>query len=194
MAFFDKINSIAKNVGDKTGDAIEMAKINARIASERSAMNDIYRQLGEAYYAHRINGGEGEPVEAAAMYSQLDQHTAAIDEAQKQIVAIKAEGERRAAEAAAAEEAASAVKTQTSVQPGIPVFNTGMPAQEQRVECPQCGAGLNADVRFCSQCGAKIEPPAPEAAEAPQSRVCPGCGAEVAQGMKFCSQCGAKVE
>lgn len=88
MAFFDKINSIAKNVGDKTGDAIEMAKINARIASERSAMNDIYRQLGEAYYAHRINGGEGEPVEAAAMYSQLDQHTAAIDEAQKQIVAI----------------------------------------------------------------------------------------------------------
>ena len=133
-------------------------------------------------------------MEAAAMYSQLDQHTAAIDEAQKQIVAIKAEGERRAAEAAAAEEAASAVKTQTSVQPGIPVFNTGMPAQEQRVECPQCGAGLNADVRFCSQCGAKIEPPAPEAAEAPQSRVCPGCGAEVAQGMKFCSQCGARVE
>ena len=47
MAFFDKLNSIAKNVGDKTGDAIEMAKINARIASERGAMNDIYRQLGE---------------------------------------------------------------------------------------------------------------------------------------------------
>ena len=113
MAFFDKINSIAKNVGDKTGDAIEMAKINARIASERSAMNDIYRQLGEVYYAHRVNGGEGEPAEAAAIYSQLDQRTAAIDEAQKQIVAIKAEGERRAAEAAAAEEAASAVKTQT---------------------------------------------------------------------------------
>ena len=183
MAFFDKINSIAKNVGDKTGDAIEMAKINARIASERSAMNDIYRQLGEAYYAHRINGGEGEPAEAAAIYSQLDQRTAAIDEAQKQIVAIKAEGERRAAEAAAAEEAASAVKTQTSVQPGIPVFNTGMPAQEQRVECPQCGAGLNADAKFCPQCGTRIEPPVPEAAEAPQSRVCPGCGAEVAPGM-----------
>ena len=180
MAFFDKINSIAKNVGDKTGDAIEMAKINARIASERSAMNDIYRQLGEVYYAHRVNGGEGEPAEAAAIYSQLDQRTAAIDEAQKQIVAIKAEGERRAAEAAAAEEAASAVKTQTSVQPGIPVLDTSMPAEGQSVKC--------------SQCGARIEPPVPEAAEAPQSRVCPGCGAEVAQGMKFCSQCGARVE
>lgn len=194
MAFFDKINSIAKNVGDKTGDAIEMAKINARIASERSAMNDIYRQLGEAYYAHRINGGEGEPVEAAAIYSQLDQRTAAIDEAQKQIVAIKAEGERRAAEAAAAEEAASAVKTQTSVQPGIPVLDTSMPAGGQSVKCSQCGANLNADAKFCPQCGTRIEPPVPEAAEAPQSRVCPGCGAEVAKGMKFCSQCGARVE
>ena len=115
MAFFDKINSIAKNVGDKTGDAIEMAKINARIASERSAMNDIYRQLGEVYYAHRVNGGEGEPAEAAAIYSQLDQRTAAIDEAQKQIVAIKAEGERRAAEAAAAEESAYIPFAETEV-------------------------------------------------------------------------------
>ena len=194
MAFFDKINSIAKNVGDKTGDAIEMAKINARIASERGAMNDIYRQLGEAYYAHRVNGGEGEPAEAAAIYSQLDQRTAAIDEAQKQIVAIKAEGERRAAEAVAAEEAAAAEKEQKRVQPGVPVFDTGMPAQEQRVECPQCGANLNADAKFCPQCGTRIESPVSEAAEAPQSRVCPGCGAEVAQGMKFCSQCGARVE
>lgn len=189
MAFFDKINSIAKNVGDKTGDAIEMAKINARIASERSAMNDIYRQLGEAYYAHRINGGEGEPAEAAAMYSQLDQRTAAIDEAQKQIVAIKAEGERRAAE-----EAAAAEKEQKSVQPGIPVLDTSMPAGGQSVKCSQCGANLNADAKFCPQCGTRIDPPVPEAAEAPQSRVCPGCGAEVAQGMKFCSQCGARVE
>lgn len=191
MAFFDKINSIARNVGDKTGDAIEIAKINARIASERGAMNDIYRQLGEAYYAHRINGGEGEPAEAAAMYSQLDQRTAAIDQAQKQIVAIKAEGERRAAEAAAAEEAA---KAQKNAQPGVPVADNGTPAQGQGMKCPQCGAGLNADARFCPQCGAKIEPPAPEAAEAQQGRVCPGCGAEVAPGMKFCSQCGARIE
>ena len=109
-------------------------------------------------------------------------------------MAIKAEGERRAAEAVAAEEAASAVKTQTSVQPGIPVLDTSMPAEGQSVKCSQCGAGLNADAKFCPQCGARIEPPVPEAAEAPQSRVCPGCGAEVAQGMKFCSQCGARVE
>ena len=157
-------------------------------------MNDIYRQLGEAYYAHLINGGEGEPAEAAAIYSQLDQRTAAIDEAQKQIVAIKAEGERRAAEAAATEEAAAAEKEQKRVQPGVPVFDTGMPAGGQSVKCSQCGANLNADAKFCPQCGTRIEPPVPEAAEAPQSRVCPGCGAEVAPGMKFCSQCGARVE
>ena len=87
-----------------------------------------------------------------------------------------------AAEAAAAEEAASAVKTQTSVQPGIPVLDTSMPAGGQSVKCSQCGANLNADAKFCPQCGTRIEPPVPEAAEAPQSRVCPGCGAEVGAG------------
>lgn len=186
MAFFDKINSIAKNVGDKTGDAIEMAKINARIASERGAMSDIYRQLGEAYYAHRVNGGEGEPAEAAAMYSQLDQRSAAIDEAQRQLVAIKAEGERRAAEAAAD-------KAQAGVQPGVPVYDTAAPAEGQGAKCPRCGAELGAEAKFCPQCGARTEPPAPEAA-APECRVCPGCGAEVAPGMKFCSRCGIRVE
>jgi len=29
-------------------------------------MNDLFKQLGEAYYAQRTNGGEGEPAEAAA--------------------------------------------------------------------------------------------------------------------------------
>ena len=80
------------------------------------------------------------------------------------------------------------------MQPGIPVLDTGMPAEGQSVKCSQCGANLNADAKFCPQCGTRIEPPVSEAAEAPQSRVCPGCGAEVAQGMKFCSQCGARVE
>lgn len=115
MAFLDKLSTIAKSVGEKTEDAIEIAKISAKIASERSTMNDLFKQLGEAYYAQRTNGGEGEPAEAAALYSRLQQSAAAIDEAQKQIVVIKAESERRAAAAAAAEREQSGDKpTQTA--------------------------------------------------------------------------------
>lgn len=114
MAFLDKLSTIAKSVGEKTEDAIEIAKISAKIASERSTMNDLFKQLGEAYYAQRTNGGEGEPAEAAALYSRLQQSAAAIDEAQKQIVVIKAESERRAAEAAAA---AAAEREQSGDKP-----------------------------------------------------------------------------
>ena len=51
MALFDKINTIAKNVGEKTGEAIEITKLNAKISGEKSAIADLYKQLGEKIYA-----------------------------------------------------------------------------------------------------------------------------------------------
>ena len=46
------------------------------------------------------------------------------------------------------------------------------------ISCPQCGARLSADSKFCNKCGAKMQ------------TSCPGCGAAVTPGSKFCSQCG----
>lgn len=58
----------------------------------------------------------------------------------------------------------------------------GAPAQSSApftsISCPQCGAKLSADSKFCNKCGAKIK------------STCPGCGAAVTPGSKFCSQCG----
>ncbi|MBN2148469.1 MAG: zinc ribbon domain-containing protein [Anaerolineales bacterium] len=52
-----------------------------------------------------------------------------------------------------------------------------------RATCPNCGAALAKKVKFCPECGAKIE------AEAH----CTECGAKLAPGAKFCAECGAKV-
>lgn len=38
MDLFDKIGNIAKNIGDRTNDAIEITKLNAKIATEKSAV------------------------------------------------------------------------------------------------------------------------------------------------------------
>lgn len=58
----------------------------------------------------------------------------------------------------------------------------GAPAQSSApftsISCPQCGARLSADSKFCNKCGAKIK------------STCPGCGAAITPGSKFCSQCG----
>ena len=50
------------------------------------------------------------------------------------------------------------------------------------VPCPNCGKANAAGVKFCSDCGGKME-----VAKVP----CISCGAELREGAKFCSECGA---
>ena len=52
-----------------------------------------------------------------------------------------------------------------------------------RATCPNCNAPLAANVKFCPECGAKIQSQAH----------CTQCGAKLAQGAKFCAECGAKA-
>lgn len=49
--------------------------------------------------------------------------------------------------------------------------------------CPQCEAPINANAKFCPECGAKLK----------IVKYCPDCGAEVVASAKFCADCGCKV-
>jgi membrane protease subunit (stomatin/prohibitin family) len=53
----------------------------------------------------------------------------------------------------------------------------------QTIPCVKCGAQVQAEARFCTECGAKQE-----------KQTCPNCQAELASGSKFCRECGTKVE
>jgi len=53
------------------------------------------------------------------------------------------------------------------------------------VPCPGCGKANAAGVKFCSDCGGKME-----VAKVP----CVKCGAELREGAKFCSECGSSQE
>jgi membrane protease subunit (stomatin/prohibitin family) len=57
--------------------------------------------------------------------------------------------------------------------------------QTNTVPCPSCGKQNAAGIKFCSDCGSKME-----AAKVP----CVKCGAELREGAKFCSECGASQE
>jgi len=50
------------------------------------------------------------------------------------------------------------------------------------MNCKSCGAELKENVKFCPQCGAKIEPD-----------VCPKCNTPLKSGANFCPQCGTKI-
>ena len=49
-------------------------------------------------------------------------------------------------------------------------------------QCPNCGARIDDDSRFCAECGKEI----------PQGTVCPHCGASMNDGDVYCQNCGKK--
>ena len=98
MAFFDKINDFAKNISDKTSDAIETSKLNSKIAAEKLAANEELLKIGQHYYDLYL---AGQAEEAILPFCEAAKgHLDAAEQMQGEIDRIKAENE--AAKAAAA--------------------------------------------------------------------------------------------
>lgn len=166
MAFFDKINNLAKNISDKTSDAIETGKLNSKANAEKNLAAEDLKKIGEVYYNIWLETGEAAPG-AEELFQSAKGHYDAAEEALAEVERIRAENEAAKAAAAA-------------------------PASEG-LTCTGCGAVNPPGTRFCSNCGTKLEAPSP-APEPEAARTCSACGAPLADGMKFCGECGAKNE
>lgn len=59
-------------------------------------------------------------------------------------------------------------------------------------KCPNCGADIPDDRRFCASCGSPIPQPEAPVAEA-EKKFCHNCGAELAADSLFCEKCGKRV-
>lgn len=166
MALFDRLNDLARNITDKTTDAIETGKFASKANSEKNLAGGELKKIGEYYYGIFAAGGEVAP-EILEFCTAAKAHYDAAAEAQAEIDRIRAENE--------AERAAAAAPTASAAPAGL--------------ICPGCGAAIADGLKFCGQCGTKIEVPA-----APVSGICPACGAAVADGVRFCGACGARME
>lgn len=65
-------------------------------------------------------------------------------------------------------------------KPKTPAATSGATATKK---CPQCGAAMPANAKFCSECGTSLLP-----------ATCPQCGHAVTPGAKFCIECGAALK
>ena len=128
MAFFDKLSQAAKNIGDRTTDAIETTKLNSKIASEKLAANEELLKIGQHYYDLYLVGQADEVIleYCRAAKSHLD----TADQLQAEIDRIKAENE--------AQKHASA-------------------APSGGITCPGCGTQLPAGTKFCNSCGQRLD-------------------------------------
>ncbi len=164
MAFFDKLNQVAKNIGDKASDTVETTKLNSKIKAERQAAAELLEKIGEYYYNLYAAGGEVAP-EVLELCQTAKGHYENIQNAQNEIERIKAENEAPAPAVAAA------------------------PASAGGTTCPACGTANAPGTKFCQGCGNNLQ----AAPAAPAGIFCPGCGAQVQPGIKFCNQCGYKM-
>lgn len=171
MAFFEKLSDMAKNIGDKTGDAIETTKLNSKIKAENEAADEELKKIGAFYYEQFKQSGEAAP-ELLELFQTAKSHYDAAAVAQAEIDRIKAENEEIRA---AAENAP------------VPAAKTA----PEEIDCPGCGAANIPGTKFCCACGIRLESPAPAK---PEQKICPGCGTIVAPGVKFCPECGNRME
>lgn len=145
MAFFDKLNDFAKNISDKTTDAIETGKLSSRINSEKNLAGEELKKIGEHYYNLWLEGGKIAP-EVLEFCSAAKGHYDAAQEAQAEIDRIRAENEAAKAAAAAAASAAAA-QVPAAAPPAPPAVKF----------CTGCGAELAPGVKFCGSCGTRTE-------------------------------------
>lgn len=158
MAFFEKLGELAKNVGEMTNEALENSRKGSQITSETKKIRELKEQIGNYYWEEYQNG--------TRLYEPVQELCEEIKSSMEIIAALQEELE-----------AARKAQEETEIAAAPAAGNI----------CPSCGNENGADVRFCAQCGQKLE-------ETPAERFCTSCGTKNAAGTNFCCKCGAKLE
>ena len=101
MAFMEKLGNVAKSIGEMAGDAIEMAKIEAKQKSAETAYKEELKKIGEFYCAVYRAGGQLAPEIEETVKAAVANYDIVIEQ-QKLIDSINQE---KALEKMAAQEA-----------------------------------------------------------------------------------------
>lgn len=187
MAFFDRLK-------EKTGDMIEISKINSKISEEKKKIAANKAALAEHYWT-KFENGEVLDDEAAALCAAIVDSNNAIQAYNREIQKIKEEPAQTAQPAPAAPQAPTSDAVQpespSEAPPEQPAQTVDAPvepvATEESRPCQNCGAMLLAGKKFCSECGSPNIPPKPVEEK---NIFCQNCGTSLEKGKKFCSECG----
>lgn len=184
MAFLEKLNKMAKNIEDKTGDALEISKYTAQKAKAEAAHREELRKIGKFYYDFYLAGGQIE-TEIVEVMQSAKAHADAVEEAQALIDGIRDENalERleRQAEKEAEKEAPAAVAEQLPAEEPVP-----------QVEIPEA-VTETPETETAAETAEQAEALQTEKYKA-EDRICSVCGNKVDAGVKFCGECGNKME
>ena len=144
MDFFNKLGDLAKSVGDKTNDMLEIGKLNSRIHGEEDSIEQHYFDLGE-YIFEKFESGVAMDERATVICLAIRERKANIRAMQEEIQQIKQEQDdlRRAKAEARQEAREQARQAKAAMAAGTET-------------CPVCGATIAAGSKFCGDCGTQL--------------------------------------
>lgn len=88
--FLNKLGDMAKTAADKTGDMIEIGKLNAKISTEEAAIAKQKEQIGNFYWEQFLSGQE-QPATVTEWCQAIRASQEAIDALQAEISTLKGE-------------------------------------------------------------------------------------------------------
>ncbi|MBR5520362.1 MAG: hypothetical protein IKU54_00025 [Oscillospiraceae bacterium] len=100
MAFFEKLNKVAKVIEEKTNDSMEMSRLTAKAGNAEIGFNKDIQKIGEFYYEFFLAGGTVEPNILATMKSAKNNQDT-LAEAKAEMARLEENIEERKAEAKA---------------------------------------------------------------------------------------------
>ena len=118
MAFMDKIKQGAKNIGNKTSDAIEITKLNNTINTEKYNAKEEFKKIGEYYYNLFVEDPAKVDESVLEFCEAAKAHFIKAEEAQKTIDNIKAESAAQKEAAKAEKEAEKAAAEEEKEEDG----------------------------------------------------------------------------
>ncbi len=88
MAFLDKLSSMAKDVTEKAGDAVEITKLKAKVSKEKGAIDEVLQKIG-GHFMEKFTAGEELDEAVAAMCKEVAEHNKVVEDLMAQIAAVK---------------------------------------------------------------------------------------------------------
>lgn len=155
MAFLENLGKAAQAAAKKSGELVEVTKLNVNINSEEDKIHKLYTQIGKVTFEKYSASGVAEDNvrEACEAIVVLEQNVKALRDkiaevkGTKQCIGCGTEMEKNqifCSKCGAKNEIAPAAAAQEPAN------------QAAAVICPACGATLAAGAVFCTNCGAKV--------------------------------------
>lgn len=151
MSFFNTLNTLAKNFGDVTSDALEGNNVSSRLRKEREEISDVFRVIGEWAYEDYKNGKQFDS-DVMDLMKRLDGHVETVKNLENQLgVASRPRQDHGAICSSCG--TVNSEGNKFCKQCGNKLISE--PIQSKM--CSNCGASMTDESAFCGECGTRVE-------------------------------------